>query len=234
MVGRLRTMSLVFVITLVLAPVLALLHVTEPDLLADLTYEDGVVEYLQAFLYLGAAIAFAIVAWRTRAKSWETLLAVGMFFIAGEEISWGQRILGISTPASLEERNVQGEFNLHNIEGVHGSIRAVGLMVVIVMWIVVPLAHRWMPAARRFLDRVRAPEVPLLAVPLALVALAYMVVPRILTGVVFALDEVGELYLALAAFAFGLHAVSPVVERPVPTIPAQAPLAERPVPADRA
>lgn len=226
MLGRFTRIPLVFAITLVLAPILALLHVVEPDLLAELTVEDGAFEYLQAVLYLVAAVAFAIVAWRTKAKSWATLIAVGMFFIAGEEISWGQRILGLSTPTSLEESNVQGELNLHNIEGVHGSIRAMGVMVVILLFVVVPLAHRWMPAARRLLDRVRAPEVPLLAVPLAVVALAFMVVPRILTGVVFELDEVGELYLALAACAFGLHAARPVVELTVPTIPVQAALAE--------
>ena len=39
-----------------------------------------------------------------------------MFFIAfGEEISWGQRILGIETPESLEGINDQGETNLHNL-----------------------------------------------------------------------------------------------------------------------
>ncbi len=39
-----------------------------------------------------------------------------MVFIAGEEISWGQRILGFATPDFLLNLNAQGEFNLHNIK----------------------------------------------------------------------------------------------------------------------
>ena len=227
MFARLSRIPLVLVAALVPAPIVAFVYFANRDLLERLTVEDGAFEYVQAALYFGAAIAFAVVAWRTRARSWATLLALGTFLVAGEEISWGQRIFGISTPTSLEDTNVQGELNLHNLEGVNGSIRAISVMIVIVLFVIVPLAHRWVPVARRTLDRLRAPHVPLLAVPLALVALAFMVVPRVLTGVVFELDEVGELYLALAACVFGLHAAKPVVELSVPAISVQqAALAE--------
>lgn len=210
-----------------LAPVFAVLHLGAEDVLAELTVEDGIIEYVQAALFLFAAIAFGVVAWRLRGKSpWAGPLALGMFFIAGEEISWGQRILGLSTPASFEESNVQGELNLHNLEGIHGSIRAVGVLLVIVLFIVIPIAYRVSPAIRGLLARGRAPQVPLDVVPLALVALAFMIVPRILTGVVFQLDEIGELYLALSAAAFGLGALSGVVERPVNRAPVRALLAE--------
>ena len=43
--------------------------------------------------------------------------AIAMVFIAGEEISWGQRILGFTTPDFLLNLNIQHELNLHNIEG---------------------------------------------------------------------------------------------------------------------
>ncbi|MBK5266356.1 MAG: hypothetical protein JJE47_02895 [Acidimicrobiia bacterium] len=46
------------------------------------------------------------------------VLGAGIFFIIGEEISWGQRILDFQTPAELVEQNRQGESNLHNIYGV--------------------------------------------------------------------------------------------------------------------
>ncbi|MBE0683499.1 MAG: hypothetical protein IH589_16445 [Anaerolineales bacterium] len=42
-------------------------------------------------------------------------LALLYFFGGGEEISWGQRIFGISTPTNLVEENVQGELNVHNL-----------------------------------------------------------------------------------------------------------------------
>ena len=41
--------------------------------------------------------------------------ALLMFVFMGEEISWGQRILGFGTPEVLMEINHQQEFNLHNI-----------------------------------------------------------------------------------------------------------------------
>ena len=37
----------------------------------------------------------------------------------GEEISWGQRILGFATPESMADVNRQGEFNIHNLPGLH-------------------------------------------------------------------------------------------------------------------
>ena len=39
-----------------------------------------------------------------------------LFFVgAGEEISWGQRILGFQTPEPISEVNKQEEFNIHNL-----------------------------------------------------------------------------------------------------------------------
>ncbi len=40
---------------------------------------------------------------------------IAMVFVAGEEISWGQRIIGFATPDFLIDLNRQGEFNVHNI-----------------------------------------------------------------------------------------------------------------------
>jgi hypothetical protein len=39
-----------------------------------------------------------------------------LFFVcAGEEISWGQRLIGWQTPEWLASENAQGETNLHNL-----------------------------------------------------------------------------------------------------------------------
>ena len=48
-------------------------------------------------------------------------LAVVFFFGAGEEISWGQRILGFETPESVTQVNRQEEFNLHNLSSWEAS-----------------------------------------------------------------------------------------------------------------
>jgi hypothetical protein len=43
------------------------------------------------------------------------LLFISLFFAAGEEISWGQRLFNIETPQKFMERNVQDELTIHNL-----------------------------------------------------------------------------------------------------------------------
>jgi hypothetical protein len=82
--------------------------------------EDNVAENLQFVFLLIATWATASVA-RARWRRGEPLLglafvvvALGAFFVAGEEISWGQRLLGIATPEAVSEVNIQHELTLHN------------------------------------------------------------------------------------------------------------------------
>jgi hypothetical protein len=55
-------------------------------------------------------------AWTSLAKQLVYLgLALLFFAGAGEEISWGQRMLGFETPEAISQVNRQEEFNLHNL-----------------------------------------------------------------------------------------------------------------------
>lgn len=83
--------------------------------------EDSTAEWLTAGFYL-LAVPFALfLAWRFfRAGQGVhallvAVLAGAMFFVGMEEISWGQRVLGIETPRALAEINLQEEANLHNL-----------------------------------------------------------------------------------------------------------------------
>ena len=90
--------------------------------------EDGPGEYLTAVFFLLATVYFFL-SWRA-SRSLESHLvpllylaaAVGCFLVFGEEISWGQRILGVGTPGWLEEINRQDEINLHNLDAVQGNL----------------------------------------------------------------------------------------------------------------
>lgn len=87
----------------------------------SLTREDGPVEYATFACFLVASILAGLAARRVRADR-TRLLAVGalalvLFVAAGEEISWGQRLLGVETPAVLVDGNQQDELNLHNVDG---------------------------------------------------------------------------------------------------------------------
>jgi hypothetical protein len=83
--------------------------------------EDGTVEWLTV---LGLILACGVCVGRFfrlfKKRNWWFLtivfgLALLMFFGAGEEISWGQRILGIKSSAFFEHNNSQHETNFHNL-----------------------------------------------------------------------------------------------------------------------
>jgi hypothetical protein len=96
------------------------------NVLAVTIPEDHYFELVGAFSFLMTSLLFFYGFWvarKTLDKSWVSLikqlvylgLALLFFFGAGEEISWGQRILGFQTPESLSQVNRQEEFNLHNL-----------------------------------------------------------------------------------------------------------------------
>lgn len=91
-----------------------------------LTAEDSVIEILQFLLVFAASLLFAwngvMLVQRRQSRIIGLLflyVALGAFFIAGEEIAWGQRIFGWETPETLQEINVQNETTLHNISWAH-------------------------------------------------------------------------------------------------------------------
>jgi hypothetical protein len=84
----------------------------------------------------------------------------GLFFIAGEEISWGQRAFGWETPGSFGDRNWQNETTFHNFTGVHAyfvyGVATIGLYAALapLLWNAVwsrrrrsPLAYLLVPPA---------------------------------------------------------------------------------------
>jgi len=87
--------------------------------------EDGPVEWLQFLGYAGASIGSWVVVWHRRRQGlsiallgW-VALALFCFLMAGEEISWGERITGFGLE-TVREINAQKETNVHNIPLVQG------------------------------------------------------------------------------------------------------------------
>jgi len=83
--------------------------------------EDGFIENLTAlglFLIPCILIYRLIKLWKQKKISWKIgLLAMSMVFLFGaaEEISWGQRLLGIEPGEFFTENNAQKETNFHNL-----------------------------------------------------------------------------------------------------------------------
>ena len=89
------------------------------------TREDGPIEFAGFACFLVGSVLALVAASRLRADR-RTMLAAAalglvLFAAAGEEISWGQRLLDIDTPEVLVDGNRQDELNLHNLDGLQGK-----------------------------------------------------------------------------------------------------------------
>ena len=79
------------------------------------TYEDLVGEWAQFYLFLATMLlAMSAARVKSRYRWFYCLLALACFYVAGEEISWGQRIFNIESPDFFKKHNLQGETTLHN------------------------------------------------------------------------------------------------------------------------
>ena len=85
--------------------------------------EDGVSEWWSVATYLASAAMAMITALFLRQLGHPLLGTLHFLFAAAllvgalEEISWGQRLFGWSTPAALSGVNQQGETTFHNVTG---------------------------------------------------------------------------------------------------------------------
>lgn len=111
--------------------VLILWQIYFPDSMDWWAKEDGPFEYATVLFYGVSSLIFWRMARRgnfplnsTRRFGQIILItgALGCFFIMGEEISWGQRIIGWDTPESWAEMNYQQETTLHNLDWVYTNL----------------------------------------------------------------------------------------------------------------
>ena len=88
--------------------------------------EDGPLEWLQFFEYVLSSLLAGLIFVRRKKKKeinsliW-LLIAFLSLIIAGEEISWGERLTGIGI-TSISNLNVQGETNFHNLPFFHNYL----------------------------------------------------------------------------------------------------------------
>jgi len=128
--------------------------------------EDSVVEWIGTVGLFAASVCFLwafVLSGREPFKGryiiWKRLVLLGLalvlFVAAGKEISWGQRILGISTPEGLGSVSTQNETNLHNIDFFQNAVSVDRLFQL--FWIgfavAVPVLSRLWEPARRLFDR---------------------------------------------------------------------------------
>ena len=85
------------------------------EVISKLCDEDSFFECLTAIFFLLASV-LCFVTFKRNKNIFVLGLAMMLFIGMGEEISWGQRIIGFATPGAIKKVNVQQETNIHNLE----------------------------------------------------------------------------------------------------------------------
>lgn len=165
--------------------------------------EDGLVENLTVVFWLVGGVYILSTLKHRRARWLFVVLAIMAIWVAGEEISWGQRLFNIATPAGLSGINEQHEFNMHNIEGVHENIKWIGLTLILFGSVALPFMQVMSRTLRNLFARFGFPFVRLDAIAMVILSVSLMAVPRAL-GMDNVFDETGEMIMGLAFMLFAL------------------------------
>lgn len=177
-----------------------------PDAYAAAMQEDRVIEWMSVVVFAAAGIALLVRAVRKH-RPFDALVALFLLFVAGEEMSWGQRLLGLTPPSYFLEHNTQQEMNVHNFANIFGGPKWPFVLVLIGFAVLMPVLAL-SAKGRALLSRIGATPPPLAAVPWFLAAIIFFVWypfrftgewTELLAGSAF-LVSVGVSGTALAAF----------------------------------
>jgi hypothetical protein len=119
--------------------------------------------YLASYLQSGGSgnIASPI---ESKNNKFYLLFAIIFFIGFGEEISWGQRLIGWDTPQLFIEINKQNETNIHNSWVFHRKIFGLDKLFFIFWFsycLILPLVTKYSLEARRYISRFDLPVPPL-------------------------------------------------------------------------
>src|SRR5688500_6247059 len=135
--------------------------------------EYRVVEWWTAMLFLPDGV-IALRRSVCQRRIGDALVALFCIFVAGEELSWGQRLIGYTPPAAFLEHNTQQELNLHNFRDLLGRPKWLLAGILAGYGLLVPAVAR-ARSGRRILDAVRLTAPPVGAAPWFAAAIALLV-----------------------------------------------------------
>jgi hypothetical protein len=134
-----------------------------PDAYREAMQEDRLVEWTSVVVFAAAGVAQLVRAARNR-RPFDALVALFLLFVAGEEMSWGQRLFGLTPPSYFLEHNTQQEMNIHNFGSVFGGPKGPFTLVLLGYAVLMPLAACIAPG-RRALRFLGATPPPLASIP---------------------------------------------------------------------
>lgn len=183
-----------------------------PDRYDTLMQEDRAVEWATVVFFATAGIVRCYVALKSK-RVFDFLVGLFCIFVAGEEISWGQRLVGYTPPGVFLEHNTQQEANIHNFADVFGRPKWMLVAALVGYGVALPAVAR-IKSAGRLLDLVGATSPRLDVAAWIVVVVAILVwYPLTFTGE-WAELTASWLFLASAPLSSGTLAVTAVVAVP--------------------
>ncbi len=166
-----------------------------PASYAQLVLEDCWGEYGTFCAYLLAALLLLLVMIKKPSffKFGYIGLAIVLFVIGMEEISWGQRILNFSTPEVMKKLNYQSEVSVHNILDNYFDIQSLFIYAISFWVMLVPWLLKKFASLRYWFEKLGLPVFPPETTPLFLVSLGLTITAPFISN-----DEIKELLLAFA------------------------------------
>jgi hypothetical protein len=200
-----KKINLINVGLFLLACILLWVRSTNSPLLRAILQEDGPFENIQAVLFFLSGLGFVLIYIKNSKNWWYLAVSLLLFALAGEEISWGQRIFSIASPAWEMKDNVQGELNLHNINGIHQHIRLAGVLFCIFYFVVIPFLSKYIATIRGFIAKLRLPVYPIWGELVMIIGISVMVYDRgILHRTDTQMTEIAETFISIGMFYFFL------------------------------
>lgn len=177
-----------------------------PEIFVSLISEDNIGETLTAIFALAAGIIAGREALRSRKAGrpsiWIALFAIGAILIGLEETSWLTRYINYDI-SFIQERNLQGEVNLHNMGSGFKTLEfIVGPFLIVLYGVLLPLfTIGSRNKIRFFLNKYNFPVPPLQAAPCFLGTALLLSFGRHIGVSLPKGSEIAELFLAIGLWA---------------------------------
>lgn len=192
------------------------LFYNSPVSYALLIAEDHIAEYGTAVSFGFAGLILLSLSYMrgsTIAKVLWLLIGLLAIAIAGEEVSWGQRIFYIETPAVLSDNNMQNEITLHNLASFNLlPLHIIATYAIILYLVSSMLILLFKPNLGVVFKDIGIPLMSQRLVPVfLLVPYFFMVYPAIFPNMFF--GELGELFLGFVVLVWAIDLFYIYVER---------------------